>query len=98
VKFRAFKSHFQSKIGAKEEYKEQTLSNFYSNAVSIWSSLVDPSFEEIKNACIFILARTVVLTQYSELGEILTNFFLVLVNQHEELVSLEEFVYLLKNY
>lgn len=98
VKFSVFKSHFQSKIGAKEEYKEQTLSNFYNNAVSIWSSLVDPSFEEIKNACIFIVARTVVPTQYSEFGEILMNFFLILVNQHEELVSLEEFIYLLKNY
>lgn len=98
VKFSVFKSHFQSKIGAKEEYKEQTLSNFYNNAVSIWSSLVDPSFEEIKNACIFIVARTVVSTQHSEFGEILTNFFLILVNQHEELVSLEEFIYLLKNY
>jgi len=97
VKFSAFKSQFQSKAALKE-YKEPLVSSFYNNAVAIWSSLVDPSFEEIKNACIFIVARTVVPTQYSDFGEILMNFFIVLVNQHEELVSLEEFIYLLKNY
>jgi len=97
VKFSAFKSQFQSKAALKE-YKEPLVSSFYNNAVAIWSSLVDPSFEEIKNACIFIVARTVVPTQYSDFGEILMNFFIILVNQHEELVSLEEFIYLLKNY
>jgi len=97
VKFSAFKSQFQSKAAFKE-YKEPLISSFYNNAVAIWSSLVDPSFEEIKNASIFIVARTVVPTQHSEFGEVLMNFFLILINQHEELVSLEEFTYLLKNY
>lgn len=77
---------------------EDLLKNFYQNACAIWNSLEEPSFEEIKNACIVIVARTITAPEYYDFGEIFSSFFLTLINKHDELTSLEEFIYLIRNF
>lgn len=97
VKFSVFKCHVLSKMG-DSHLEESRLNCFYQNAITIWSSLVDPSIEEIKNACLMIVAKTITPPDLKDFHEILSNCLLTLINSQEDLVSLEEFIYLVKNF
>jgi len=97
VKFSIFKRYVQAQLKG-DLLDESLLGCFYQSAISIWNSLIDPSFEEIKNACIMIVARTISPLSLNDFHEILSSSFLTLINSQEELVSLEEFIYLVKNF
>jgi len=94
VSFDDFLASFQNISKDTSQESEDLVRSFYKQASDVWTKLVDPELDEIKQACLLITARSIAIDFKIEVdgfSSALVELFATLDTKKHEIISNEAF-------